>query len=188
MTHFSESDFYQFIKALHFAAIKHKEQYRKDEVTPYINHPIEVTEILWRVGKVHDITTLTASLLHDTVEDTNTKPEEIRLLFGEAVMKLVQEVTDDKNLPKAERKRLQVVHAPDKSLPARQIKIADKISNVYALTHKPPTDWSLERKREYLEWAKQVVDGLRGHTPELEALYDQVLENGREKLALIETE
>ncbi len=177
----SEPDFSRFLRALQFAADKHKEQKRKDGVIPYINHPIDVTLILWNAG-VRDIATLLAALLHDTIEDTPTRPDEIRDQFGEEVLALVLEVTDDKSLPKAERKRLQIEHAPHISLRARQIKLADKINNLYTITHYPPKDWPLERKREYLEWSKQVVDGLRGHNPLLEAAYDQALAEARAAL------
>ena len=179
----SESEFSQFIKALQFAAEKHKAQKRKDGVIPYINHPIEVTRILWETGGVRDISTLLAALLHDTVEDTNTSPAELREHFGEDVMGLVLEMSDDKSLPKPERKRLQVEHAPHKSPRARQIKLADKITNIQNLIRYPPTDWSLERKREYLDWSKRVIDGLRGHNPDLEAAYDQALAEARAALA-----
>ena len=179
----SEFDFSQFIKALQFAAEKHKAQKRKDGVIPYINHPIEVTRILWETGGVRDISTLLAALLHDTVEDTNTSPAELREHFGEDVMGLVLEMSDDKSLPKPERKRLQVEHAPHKSPRARQIKLADKITNIQNLIRYPPIDWSLERKREYLDWSKRVIDGLRGHNPDLEAAYDQALAEARAALA-----
>jgi (p)ppGpp synthase/HD superfamily hydrolase len=171
----SEPDFTLFLKALRFATIKHQNQLRKDGTTPYIIHPIEVTQILWETGAVRDLATLLAALLHDTIEDTGTQPEEIQQEFGQEVLSLVQEVTDDKSLPKAERKRLQVEHAPHKSPRARQIKIADKINNIQAITHTPPKDWPYQRKHEYLEWSEKVVHGLRGHNPALEALYDQVL-------------
>jgi len=179
-----ENDFGIFMKALRFAAQKHRDQRRKGGTRPpYINHPIDVAEILWRVGSVRDIDTLVAALLHDTVEDTGTSPDEIRLEFGEAVRSMVMEVTDDKSLPKAERKRLQVVNASHKSPGAKQIKLADKISNVFEIGNDPPDDWSLERRQEYLDWTEQVVQGLRGQNPALEARYDQVLAEGRNNLA-----
>ena len=184
--HISEPDFEKFLEALKFSAARHSAQKRKNkEASPYINHPIEVTEILWQVGKVRHMPTLLAALLHDTLEDTATRPEEIRAQFGEEVLALVQEVSDDKRLPKQERKRLQVVNAPHKSLPARQIKLADKISNVRDIIHTPPADWPLQRKREYLEWTAQVIAGLRGPNPALEAYYDQTLAEG---WALLEEE
>lgn len=172
-----------FLKALRFAAEKHRNQRRKGgDAVPYINHPIAVTELLWRVGGVRDTNTLVAALLHDTIEDTGTTPEEIRTQFGEDVLGLVLECTDDKSLPKAERKRLQIVNAPHKSPRARQIKLSDKINNVQEIAANPPADWSLERRREYLDWTEKVVNGLRGHNPELEALYDRVLAEGRERI------
>lgn len=179
----SADDFGLFLKALRFAAEKHRGQRRKGgDAAPYINHPIAVTELLWRVGGVRDINTLVAALLHDTIEDTATTSEEIRAEFGEDVLRLVLECTDDKSLPKAERKRLQIVNAPHKSPRARQIKLSDKINNVQEIAANPPADWSLERRREYLDWTEQVVNGLRGQNPELEALYEQVLAEGRKRL------
>jgi GTP diphosphokinase / guanosine-3',5'-bis(diphosphate) 3'-diphosphatase len=171
------------LKALHFAAKKHRDQRRKDiQASPYINHPIEVAELLARIGKVTDPVILQAALLHDTIEDTQTTPQELEEVFGSEVSHVVQEVTDDKTLPKTERKRLQVVHAPQLSNRARQIKIADKISNVQSVTSTPPANWSLERRKEYLNWTEQVVAGCRGSNEALEKFYDQVLESGRKFL------
>ena len=179
----NEDDFGKVLKALQFAARKHRDQRRKGGLhAPYINHPIDVTEILWRVGKVRDVVTLLGALLHDTIEDTLTSPDEIREQFGEEVLAVVLEVTDDKSLPKAERKRLQIVNAPHKSPRARQIKLADKISNVTEMTNDPPTDWTTERRKEYLDWTERVISGLRGQNPDLEAVYDRALAEGRRRL------
>jgi GTP diphosphokinase / guanosine-3',5'-bis(diphosphate) 3'-diphosphatase len=178
-----EKDFEQFLQALRFAAQKHRDQRRKDSAhSPYINHPIAVAEILWRIGGVRDTTTLVAALLHDTVEDTGTSPDEISTRFGEVVRDLVMEVTDDKSLPKARRKELQVEHAPHKSPQAKQIKLADKINNVVDITYTPPSDWSKERLIEYLDWTQRVVNGLRGQNSALEAEYDRVLAEGKAAL------
>lgn len=179
-----ETDFSTFIKAIQFAAHHHRDQRRKgNSHAPYINHPLGVVEILWQTGGVRDITTLVAAVLHDTVEDTSATPEEIREQFGEEVMEIVLEVTDDKRLPKAERKRLQIVNAPHKSPRARQIKLADKINNITEISSDPPADWSLERRREYLDWTRQVIDGLRGQNPALEARYDQAFANAQKMLS-----
>ncbi|NLG98253.1 MAG: bifunctional (p)ppGpp synthetase/guanosine-3',5'-bis(diphosphate) 3'-pyrophosphohydrolase [Chloroflexi bacterium] len=178
-----DDEFGIILKALRFAARKHSGQQRKGGThAPYINHPIDVAEILWRTGGVRDAATLAAALLHDTVEDTGTRPEEIREAFGEEVLALVMEVTDDKSLPKAERKQNQIKTAPHKSPKARQIKLGDKISNVYEIAHDPPRDWSLERRKEYLDWTEQVINGLRGQNPALEARYDEVLAEARQML------
>ena len=166
------------LEAVRFAAEKHKNQRRKGaESPPYINHPVEVAEHLWRVGKVRKTTVITAALLHDTLEDTSTTPEEIRERFGEEVLGLVREVTDDKRLPKQERKRLQIDHAPGLSPGAKEIKLADKYCNVRDIAENPPVDWSPERKREYLHWAQRVANGLRGANPALEKALDELLVN-----------
>jgi guanosine-3',5'-bis(diphosphate) 3'-pyrophosphohydrolase len=121
-----------------------------------------------------------AALLHDTVEDTATTHEELVDAFGARVARIVAEVTDDKQLPKAERKRLQVVRAPHISREAKLVKLADKIANLRDVAERPPAGWDLARRREYFDWAKQVIDGLRGAGGEemrrLEAAFDAAYE------------
>jgi guanosine-3',5'-bis(diphosphate) 3'-pyrophosphohydrolase len=175
----------QLLEAIRFAADKHRNQRRKDsERSPYINHPIEVMQLLWEVGSVRDVDVLLAAILHDTVEDTETRPEEISDRFGEKVLSFVMEVTDDKNLPKDERKRLQIVNAPHKSYGAKLIKLADKACNVRNLVTMPPKDWSLKRRQEYLLWTEKVVVGLRGTSAALEAYYDHELASGKMLLGI----
>jgi guanosine-3',5'-bis(diphosphate) 3'-pyrophosphohydrolase len=176
----ADQHFASLLSAVAFAARKHSAQRRKDpQATPYINHPITVTELLARVGGVEDLALLQAALLHDTIEDTTTTPEELDALFGHEVRQLVQEVTDDKSLPKAERKRLQIVHAPDLSSRAKLLKLADKIANLMDLTPTVPASWPPQRKREYLDWAEQVAKSLRGINPALEELFDSTLAEKR---------
>jgi (p)ppGpp synthase/HD superfamily hydrolase len=173
------------LKALVFSAAQHRDQRRKDrEASPYINHPIEVASVLANVGGVSEITTLVAAILHDTIEDTQTMPEEIEGRFGPEIRLLVEEVSDDKRLLKAERKRLQIEHAPSLSRRAKLIKLADKICNVRDVTHRPPAHWPLERRREYLDWTERVVAGCRGASPRLEQEYDRVLREGRALLGV----
>jgi guanosine-3',5'-bis(diphosphate) 3'-pyrophosphohydrolase len=163
----------EVIRALAFAADKHRRQRRKDrEASPYINHPIDLANILANEAGVDDPIVLCAAVLHDTVEDTDTTPAEIAAAFGAEVSALVAEVTDDKSLPKEERKRLQEVHAPGATFRAQQVKLADKISNLRDLAERPPANWDLDRKRAYFDWAKRVVDGVRGRHARLEALFD----------------
>ena len=161
------------LEALAFAAHKHRDQRRKDaEASPYINHPIALADVLVNEGGVSDVEVLCAALLHDTVEDTATTPEELLGAFGARIARIVAEVTDDKRLPKAERKRLQVEHAPHISHEAKLVKLADKICNLRDVAERPPAGWDLQRRREYFEWAKQVIDGLRGTHAALEAAFD----------------
>lgn len=168
------------LKAAAFAAQRHRAQKRKGAAqAPYFNHLIEVADLLWRVGGVREMVTLIAALLHDVVEDTGVSPAELEAAFGAEVCALVLEVSDDKSLPKARRKQLQIEHAPHLSRRARLIKLADKISNLHDLINDPPPDWSDERKLEYFRWARQVVDaGLRGVNPALEALFEATYAEG----------
>jgi len=161
------------LKALAFAAHKHRDQRRKDpEASPYINHPIALADVLVNEGGVSDVEVLCAALLHDTVEDTDTTPQELEAVFGPRIARIVAEVTDDQALAKAERKRLQVEHAAALSPEAKLVKLADKICNLRDVAERPPASWDLARRREYFDWAKRVVDGLRGAHPRLEAAFD----------------
>jgi guanosine-3',5'-bis(diphosphate) 3'-pyrophosphohydrolase len=168
-----KSELALLLKALAFAARKHRDQRRKDpEASPYINHPIALADVLVNEGGVADVEVLCAALLHDTVEDTATTPEELVAAFGARIARIVAEVTDDKALPRAERKRLQVAHAGALSREAKLVKLADKICNLRDVAQRPPESWDLARRREYFDWAKKVIDRLRGTHPRLEAAFD----------------
>ena len=163
--------------ALSFAADKHKNQRRKDaEASPYINHPIALANVLLNEAGVEDQRVLIAAVLHDTIEETDTTELELVKHFGKDVADIVLEVTNDKTLPKADRKRLQIEHAANISQRAKLIKLADKICNLRDIAASPPADWSDDRKREYFDWAKAVVDAQRGAHPGLEHLFDKAYE------------
>jgi guanosine-3',5'-bis(diphosphate) 3'-pyrophosphohydrolase len=164
--------FPDFVRALAFASRKHSQQRRKDaDASPYINHPIGLVSILAVEAGIYDRDTLCAALLHDTIEDTDTSFEELVEAFGGQVASLVQEVTDDKRLPKTERKLRQVEHAAHLSPKARSVKLADKIANLRDVADSPPVDWSLARRQEYFDWAKQVVDQIPEPPPDLLSLF-----------------
>jgi GTP diphosphokinase / guanosine-3',5'-bis(diphosphate) 3'-diphosphatase len=163
----------RIVAAVAYAAEKHRNQRRKDEdASPYINHPIALAQVLACEALERDGHLLAAALLHDTVEDTETSFKDLEKHFGTFIAGVVREVTDDKSLPKEERKRLQVEHAAHASRPAKLVKLADKICNLRDIQRSPPADWSLERKRDYFDWAKRVVDQMRGVHPRLEQLFD----------------
>ncbi len=170
MTH----DLPAILAAAHFAAQKHAAQRRKGAAgEPYVNHLLEVAQLVSSALPAPDANLVIAALLHDTVEDVGVTKEELTERFGSDVAELVMEVTDDKSLPKAERKRLQVEQAPKKSVRAQYIKVADKISNLRSLLNSPPPDWDQERKHQYFEWAKQVVSGLSSPSPALMAEFER---------------
>lgn len=162
------------LHALEFAAHKHRDQRRKDvHAPPYINHPIALANVLVNEADVHDPDVICAALLHDTIEDTETTPHELAREFGECIRDIVLEVSDDKDLPSSERKRLQIEHAAHASRAAKLVKLADKICNLRDIAKSPPATWSLGRQQEYFDWAKEVIDRVRGADARLEAAFDQ---------------
>jgi len=163
------------LKALRTASVAHKFQMRKDGVTPFINHPIQVAELISSVGGIQNEDILSAAILHDIIEDTTTSDTLLRDMFGAKIADIVLECSDDKSLSKKERKRLQVATVSKKSYEAKIIKLADKIANMSDILINPATGWDLERKLAYFEWSKEVIDaGLRGINSELEYKFDKV--------------
>ncbi len=161
------------VRALAFAAHKHRDQRRKDrQASPYINHPIQLMSVLCNEVGITDQEVLCGAILHDTVEDTETTVDELVQHFGQTIARIVDEVTDDQSLSKPERKQKQIDGAARISDGAKLVKLADKICNLRDLDVAPPDGWDIERKREYYDWAKAVVDQLRGIHAGLEALFD----------------
>ena len=174
-----------FARALDFAARKHVHQRRKGEsAEPYINHLAEVARLLAAAPENRNPAVTIAGLLHDTLEDTATSHDELAAEFGAEIASLVREVTDDKALPKAERKSRQVQHARQASDGAKMIKIADKTSNLHSIVNSPPRGWDLTRKLEYFNWAKHVVDGCRGVSSYLEGEFDRAWRLGAKEFGL----
>ena len=184
------NDIALFLKVLEFSAERHRKQLRKgSETIPYINHPIHVASILANEGGEDDIVLLSAAFLHDAIEDTVDSLQEkeelitrIGELFGDEILSLVLEVTDDKSLEKSVRKQLQIEHAPLLSDRAKKLKIADKISNIHDIARNPPVGWTLERKLEYLDWAEKVVKAISGVNQPLEDLFFKYLAEAREQM------
>ena len=171
------------LKAANFSAQKHSKQRRKDEESsPYVNHPIAVALAIAEIGGVDDPEVLAAALLHDTIEDTETTPEELEAEFGKNVCEYVLEVSDDKSLPKEERKRKQIEHARHLSKGAALIKLGDKISNVTDVMNDPPDDWDIKRRQEYLDWAEKVIENCPKVNDQLENRFKEIVKQGREDL------
>lgn len=170
----------EFIQAVAFAAEKHKNQRRKNvDASPYINHPIALANLLANEAGIINTEVLCAAVLHDTLEDTDTTPDELKTTFGAKIAAIVAELSDDKSLPSEERKRLQVEHAPRLSHEAKLVEIADKICNLRDMLNAPPAGWPLERRRAYFEWAAQVIAGVRGVNSRLEKIFAELVEQGR---------
>lgn len=169
------SDSSLILKAALFAAEKHQKQKRKNAAkTPYINHPIGVANYISNIGGVASVNVLCAALLHDTVEDTGTKYEELVSNFGSKIADIVMEVTDDKSLSKVDRKKLQIVHAANASYEAKLVKLADKLHNLTDLLHESPQGWTSDIVLGYFVWSYFVVKGIRGTNSGLEDALDEV--------------
>lgn len=165
------------LNAANFAAQKHAGQRRKNAAQdPYINHPIEVAKIIASSG-ITDTDVLCAALLHDTVEDTDTSLSEIEYTFGKTIASYVAEVSDDKSLPKVERKKLQILHARDATPGAKLVKLADKISNLSSLLTDPPVDWSRDRIIGYVRWSYRVTNEMKGVSHVLDAMLQSIYHN-----------
>jgi guanosine-3',5'-bis(diphosphate) 3'-pyrophosphohydrolase len=172
----------EFIRALVFAAAKHRDQRRKDPTAaPYINHLIAVANVLANEAGITDPVVLCAALLHDTIEDTKTTTAELEEQFGQKVASVVLELTDDKSLQKPIRKQLQIDNATRLSTEAKLVNLADKICNLRDTAVSPKVGWSPERTQAYFDWAAQVIAGVRGTNSTLEALFDEVCMRGRAK-------
>jgi (p)ppGpp synthase/HD superfamily hydrolase len=171
------------LRAADAAARWHAHQRRKGAAQePYINHLLEVAKLVAEATGGAEPDPVIAALLHDAIEDQGVTAETIAGEFGKPVAEIVMEVTDDKSLPKEVRKRKQVENAPNISREAKLVKLADKISNVRTISTSPPPDWSAQRRLEYIEWARQVVAGLRGTSPWLEAQFDDAAEQAMRSL------
>jgi guanosine-3',5'-bis(diphosphate) 3'-pyrophosphohydrolase len=172
------NDLKLIFETLLFAAEKHKDQRRKGvDASPYINHPIAVAYYLTRYCDVLDVTVVIAAILHDTLEDTDTTPQEIEEKFGPEVLRLVQEVTDDKNLPTSVRRNLQVKTVGARSPGAKLIRLADIMKT-------PPPSWDERTRIEYLDWTERVIGRIKGVNACLERLYDERLRRARSKFAV----
>lgn len=175
------TDLQRLIAALDYAAYQHRNQRRRDEEQlPYINHPIALLHVLAVEASITDADVLCSAALHDVIEDCAETPQEreqraaeIEDRFGARVLEVVKEVTDDKSLPKPERKRLQIEHAKHLSHNAKLVKLADKTVNLRDVANSPPTNWPLRRRREYFDWANSVVQAIGPAHAKLRQLFDQ---------------
>jgi guanosine-3',5'-bis(diphosphate) 3'-pyrophosphohydrolase len=173
----------KILDAAIFAAEKHQGDVRKNKQrSPYITHPLLVAQAIVQIGEIQKTDILAAAILHDTIEDTDTTRGEIKERFGEDILSIVLEVTDDKALPKMVRKRLQVAHAAELSYEAKIVKLGDKLINCSDILKDPPDYWPLKRRQDYIQWGADVIFRIRGTNPQLEEAFDQVMARAERKL------
>src|SRR3954453_19615371 len=89
---------------------------------------------------------------------------------------------DRPSMPSSNPQRRQVETASKRSSRAKTLKLADKTSNLRAITASPPPDWSVKRRVEYVTWARDVVAGLRGVNEWLEAEFDKAASAAEESI------
>ena len=170
------NEWLRVLRAADAAARWHVHQRRKGPAEePYINHLVEVAMLVAEATDGTDTNLVIAALLHDAIEDSEVPKEMIAEIFGEDVASIVAEVTDDKGIPKAERKLRQIETAATKSPRAKILKLADKTSNLRAIAASPPPDRSVKRRIEYVLWARDVAKGLRGVNQRLEDQFDEAV-------------
>ncbi len=144
----------RLLEALDFAAERHSAQRRKGpDAAPYVNHLIEVAMLVANVGQVEDVEVLIAAVLHDVLEDTPTTADEVTARFGARVCRLVEALSDDKQLPRPRRRAITLEELPNAETDVKVIKLADLSSNIKLM----PPAWSDERKLEYLEWSERAA-------------------------------
>ena len=122
-------------KAIIYAAEKHAGQVRKMAGTPYILHPCEVGEIISTI--TDDLDTIAAGILHDTIEDCDADPREIKELFGARVSALVQSESEDKMSERppeetwmARKEESLIMLRLTKDRDVKIMWLADKLSNI----------------------------------------------------------
>lgn len=180
------NDILLLTQAMRFAADCHADHRRKGESQePYVNHVIEVAELVAEATKGEDINLVAAALLHDVLEDTDVTRAEMAEKFNTDIADLVHEVTNDEALTKAAQKTAQITSAPGKSDRAKILKLSDKTANFRSILNSPPLDWSVARKRDYLEHGRQVAEGLAGENTWLD---DQFAATARRLMEQIDTE
>jgi guanosine-3',5'-bis(diphosphate) 3'-pyrophosphohydrolase len=155
--------------ALAFADRKHRHQFRRDGVTPYVEHPKAVMAIVRTEFGVEDPQTLAAALLHDTIEDTATDYDEIKGRFGKRVADLVAVLTKDKRLPEKKRERAYFQGLARAPLAAKLCKVADTLHNLRDsdAAHRPK---ALQKGEALL----RIFRGIRALAGPIELLKDEM--------------
>lgn len=163
------------LKALEFASLKHKDQYRKLKGNPpYLTHCIGVSMVLLKEGGITDATLIKAALLHDVLEKDFSSKEQIKEKFGSAVFDIVNELTLEPMLSQVDKKTEELRKSAKLSSSAKLIKLADRICNLRDLKNSAPS-WSYERKRGYLLISEAMLKNLKGVHSHLESVYSDLV-------------
>jgi (p)ppGpp synthase/HD superfamily hydrolase len=168
-------------KALLFATLKHKGQTRKYTFEPYINHPIEVMQIV-RSLEPEYIAMHCAALIHDVQEDCGVSNQEIYKEFGSWIASLVDDLSDvskpeDGN--RAKRKEIDRQHTAQASPEAKTIKLADLISNSKSIC-----EHDKDFARVYIKEKELLLEVLTEGDATLYAQAQQIVKDAKKELGL----
>lgn len=166
-----------------FARVAHANQVRGNRAKePYVNHLREVAELVSTSrGSLEEII---AAWLHDSVEDTETTLEQIHEQFGPSVSEIVLGLTDKpewEGLPLLERKTLQAERVAGETASIKRVKLADQISNTRCCILDPPTNWSAEKVRDYVEGARRIAIACMGISTYLDTHFEVAYREAYEK-------
>lgn len=168
------------LKSVDFAARAHRDQRRKGAAQePYINHPIEVSRLIIECEPGTDEDILCAAVLHDVIEDCGATRDEIAACFNDIIADIVLEVSDDKALPRDERKAKQIETAPYLTNGAKLVRLADKVANVGAMLTDTPIGWDDKQILAYVDWAEAVVAPCRMVSTRLSDRFDAIARDVR---------
>ena len=136
----------------------HGNQLRKDG-SKFTDHLFDVYNIL-KENNIYNEEILISALLHDIIEDTSYSKADLLNDFGQNVYDYVLECTDNKLIPKFERKLLQIAKVNFLKDESRLIKIADKMSNLKSILYTPPTNWNEFRLFGYISWTNEFINNI----------------------------
>ncbi len=160
-------------RALHLAIQSHHGQQRgePDGTVPYVLHPFRVAELVRRTVGDDDPELIAAALLHDVIEDSGARFDEVERACGPRVARIVAELTNDSRLPKSRRHEEMFQRLASASTEARLIKLADRIDNLRHLG----ASFDRARRERFVEESRRVLAVLEGTCPELERELDELL-------------
>lgn len=146
--------------ALQFAAKAHQGQKIPASELPYLLHIAEVmTETMEALAKRSDLDAklgVLAAILHDTIEDTPVKLEDLENQYGRKVAQGVWALTKDENLPKEQQMADSIQKIKKQPHEIWCVKLADRIVNM----QEPPSYWTAERRKKYYDEAKFILQEL----------------------------
>src|SRR5262245_37270263 len=151
----------KLLQAAQFAARAHRNQVRKDGLTPYASHPFRVCLIVRHVFAIDDPQALIAALLHDTIEDTTTDFDDLEEAFGTEVARGVADLTKDGRLPYDERESTYMTRLAGADWRVKVCKLADMLDNILDSAY-----LSVSGRQRTVRKLRGYLEAVRANLPE----------------------